>query len=168
MATRYKADVDRYLIWNEPNQKGWLQPQWEKVAASLEPVSPHIYRALVRAAQPAVKAADPGAEIVIGELAPVGNKPISARHADAARCRSCARWAASTTSTRRSRPAAARASRRPRATRSATTRTRRSCAPDSVNPDVDAAQFGDLQRLFTAIDKLRARKRDQQVGKTST
>ena len=33
---------------------------------------------LVRAAQPEVKRADPGAEIVIGELAPVGNRPISA------------------------------------------------------------------------------------------
>ena len=32
-------------------------------------------------------------------------------------------------------------------------------APDRVNPDADAAQFGDLKRLFTAIDKLRARKR---------
>jgi hypothetical protein len=32
-------------------------------------------------------------------------------------------------------------------------------APDRVNPDADAAQFGDLKRLFTAIDKLRSRKR---------
>ena len=45
--------------------------------ATCKPVSPHIYRSLVRAAQPVVKAADPGAEVVIGELAPVGNKPIS-------------------------------------------------------------------------------------------
>ena len=32
-------------------------------------------------------------------------------------------------------------------------------APDAVNKDVDQAQFGDLPRLFTAIDKLRSRKR---------
>ena len=28
VATRYRDRVDRYLLWNEPNQKGWLQPQW--------------------------------------------------------------------------------------------------------------------------------------------
>ena len=42
------------------------------------PVSPHVYRSLVRAAAPAIHAADPGAEVVIGELAPIGNPPISA------------------------------------------------------------------------------------------
>ena len=29
VATRYGTQVDRYLIWNEPNQQGWLQPQWQ-------------------------------------------------------------------------------------------------------------------------------------------
>ena len=55
VATRYKADVDRYLIWNEPNQKGWLQPQWERIKGKFQPVSPHIYRSLVRAAQPVIR-----------------------------------------------------------------------------------------------------------------
>ena len=32
-------------------------------------------------------------------------------------------------------------------------------APDAVNKNVNQAQFGDLKRLFTAIDKLRAHKR---------
>ena len=77
VATRYKADVDRYLLWNEPNQKGWLQPQWERVSGVFQPVAPHIYRTLVNAAQPVIAAADPGAEVVIGELAPIGNRPIS-------------------------------------------------------------------------------------------
>ena len=44
--------VDRYLIWNEPNQQGWLQPQWEcdSRRRNCKPVSPHVYRSLVRAA----------------------------------------------------------------------------------------------------------------------
>ena len=29
VVTRYRDRVDRYLLWNEPNQKGWLQPQWK-------------------------------------------------------------------------------------------------------------------------------------------
>jgi hypothetical protein len=38
-------------------------------------------------------------------------------------------------------------------------------APDKVNRDKDEAQFADLQRLFTALDKLKARKR-LRLGKT--
>ena len=38
--------MDRYLIWNEPNQKGWLQPQWERVSGRYQPVSPHIYNTM--------------------------------------------------------------------------------------------------------------------------
>ena len=71
--------VDRYLIYNEPNQKGWLQPQWSCTAhhRKCTPVSPDTYRDLVRAAVPQVHKADPHSEAVIGELAPVGNRPIS-------------------------------------------------------------------------------------------
>ena len=63
-----RDQVDRYLIWNEPNQQGWLQPQWEcdSRRRNCKPVSPHLYRALVRAAVPQIHAADPGAEIVDG------------------------------------------------------------------------------------------------------
>ena len=50
----------------------------EQAAAPASRSSPHVYRSLVRAAEPAVHAADPGSEVVIGELAPVGNTPISA------------------------------------------------------------------------------------------
>ena len=78
VATRYSAQVDRYLLWNEPNQPGWLQPQSEcKRRRQCTPLAPHIYRSLVNAAVPAIHAADPGSEIVVGELAPVGNPPIS-------------------------------------------------------------------------------------------
>ena len=68
VATRYKEEVDRYLIWNEPNQQGWLQPQWEcnNKRRNCTAVSPHLYRALVRAAEPQVHAADPGSEVVMG------------------------------------------------------------------------------------------------------
>jgi hypothetical protein len=43
------------------------------------PVSPHLYRGLVRAAYPAIKAADPGAQVVIGTLSPRGQRLRSAK-----------------------------------------------------------------------------------------
>ena len=72
VATRFRDSVDTYLIWNEPNIPGWLDPQIECRRGRCERVAPHLYRGLVQAAYPAIKRADPGAEVVMGELAPIG------------------------------------------------------------------------------------------------
>ena len=64
-ATHFGSRVDRYVLWNEPNSGAFLLPQ--KGAASA-----NIYRNLVRAAYPAVKQADSGAQVQIGALAPNG------------------------------------------------------------------------------------------------
>ena len=80
VATRYGDRVDRYLIWNEPNVAGWLEPQQTCVSRRVcVPASPHIYRGLVRAARPAIERADPGAQVLLGELAPRGHSAISTR-----------------------------------------------------------------------------------------
>ena len=129
VATRYKAQVSRYLLWNEPNQKGWLQPQWQKSGKTWTPVSPHIYRGLVNAAVPAVKAADPGSEIVIGELAPVGNRADQRPDADGAAAVPALPRLRRRQVQERSRPGSARASRRRRRRRWATTRIRSSARP---------------------------------------
>ena len=42
------------------------------------PVAPHLYRGLVRAAYPAIKAADPGAEVLIGAMSSRGARPEGA------------------------------------------------------------------------------------------
>jgi hypothetical protein len=60
-ATRFKGRVDRYSIWNEPNHDGWLRPSAE---------APQLYRALYVAGYAAIKQADPGAAVLIGETAP--------------------------------------------------------------------------------------------------
>jgi hypothetical protein len=160
VATRYAAHVDRYLIWNEPNQQGWLQPQWEcdKRRRNCKAVSPHVYRSLVRAATPAIHAADPGSEVVIGELAPIGDPPISAKTpvkplifmrelacVDAryesmhgGRCKGFKSAQADSFGYH------------PHPLLN---------APDKKNPDKDEAQFADLSRLFTVLDRLRAKKR---------
>jgi len=74
VATRYGADVDRYILWNEPNLPSWLQPQAACARRRCTPVAPHLYRGLVRAAYPAVKAADPGAEVLIGAMSSRGQR----------------------------------------------------------------------------------------------
>jgi hypothetical protein len=62
-AERYAGRVRRYSIWNEPNWPSWLAPQ---------SAAPSIYRRLYRAAFGAIKAVDPSARVLIGELAPMG------------------------------------------------------------------------------------------------
>ena len=80
VAARYGADVDRYIVWNEPNLPSWLQPQASCVRRRCTPVAPHLYRGLVRAARPAIRAADPGAEVLIGTMSSRGQN-LRARNA---------------------------------------------------------------------------------------
>jgi hypothetical protein len=68
VARRYGAVVDHYGVANEPNQGGWLQPQ----SSSRGLVAPHLYRAMVQAAYPRIKAADPGSLALVGNLASSG------------------------------------------------------------------------------------------------
>ncbi len=77
VATRYGGMVDRYIVWNEPNTTLWLQPQSQCVKRRCSPYSPHHYRRIVRAADPAIKRADPGAKLLVGSLAPRGTSGTS-------------------------------------------------------------------------------------------
>jgi hypothetical protein len=58
--------VDIFTIWNEPNHPGFLAPQWTTENGHLVPHSADIYRAMVRAAYPAIKAVAPNARVLIG------------------------------------------------------------------------------------------------------
>jgi hypothetical protein len=73
VARRYGPRVDRYIVWNEPNVALWMQPQSQCSArGTCTPFAPHQYRRIVRAAEPAIRAADPGAQVMLGALAPRG------------------------------------------------------------------------------------------------
>ena len=154
------SQVDRYLIWNEPNQQGWLQPQWQcdKRRRNCTAVSPHVYRSLVRAATPAIHAADPGSEVVMGELAPVGDPPISAntpiKPLIFMREMGCVDAQYRTVRSGRCKGFKA-----PQADSFGYHPHPLLNAPDKPNPDRDEAQFADLSRLFSVLDKLRAKKR---------
>jgi hypothetical protein len=68
--------VDYWSIWNEPNQPGWLTPQWlpdsHQPGGFLE-VAPTLYRGLVDAAWSALQSTGHGFDtILVGETAPKG------------------------------------------------------------------------------------------------
>jgi hypothetical protein len=158
VALRYQGTVSRYLIWNEPNQPGWLQPQNTCVRRICTPVAPHLYRGLVRTSESAIHDVDPSAEVVIGELAPIGGLPRSDRTPIAPipflRTMGCVDALYQRVKTGRCRgfkPAGGDSfGYHPHPQK---------LAPDQPNPDRDEAQFADLGRLFKVLDKLTAHRR---------
>ena len=98
VAARYGAAVDRYIVWNEPNLPAWLLPQAACSHGRCSPVAPHLYRGLVRAARPAIRAADPGAQVLIGAMSSRGQdlraKDVTERPMAFLRALGCvdARW----------------------------------------------------------------------------
>lgn len=63
VAAALRGRVERYAVWNEPNWPSSLRPRGEASAR---------YRWLYRRAFTALRAADPGARILFGNLAPMG------------------------------------------------------------------------------------------------
>lgn len=56
-ATRYRADpaeIIAYEPWNEPNNPGYLMPQWEGVGTTAAPASPTAYAELAAKARDAI------------------------------------------------------------------------------------------------------------------
>jgi polysaccharide biosynthesis protein PslG len=68
VARHFRGRVHWYSLWNEPNLHDFLAPQVVRHKA----VGHKIYARLVAAGYRAVKAADPDAQVLIGESAPSG------------------------------------------------------------------------------------------------
>jgi hypothetical protein len=67
--------VHSWSVWNEPNQPGWLSPQWRTVGGQRVMDSPRLYREYVDAGFAALDASghSPSSDtVLIGELAPEG------------------------------------------------------------------------------------------------
>jgi len=66
--------VDYWSIWNEPNQPGWLAPQWRRFDGKNVMNSPRLYRAYAEVAYFALYFTGHKADtILFGELAPEGS-----------------------------------------------------------------------------------------------
>jgi hypothetical protein len=71
--------VDSYILWNEPNVALWMQPQSQCSAVGpLHAVRPHHYRPHRASRRAALRAADPGAKVMLGALAPRGTSGSAA------------------------------------------------------------------------------------------
>jgi hypothetical protein len=153
VARRYGPHVDEYVIWNEPNHELWLQPQNSCTSRGCTPYAPHLYRRIVRAADPAIRAADPGARVMMGALAPRGT---SARSRNA-RLRPLAFLRALgcvDSRYRRTRTGACRGFQPPSAYGFAYHPHGLKLAPSARSSHPDEAQLGDLSRLVSALDRV--------------
>lgn len=72
-AAHFAGRVHRYILWNEPNLAYFLAPQSSCSRRACTPVAPHLYRDLVNAAAPAIRAVDSSDQVLIGALAPSGS-----------------------------------------------------------------------------------------------
>jgi hypothetical protein len=63
-----------WTVWNEPNHKGFIQPQWRRDGARLVPNGPYLYRRLVDAAYPAIKGLQPDSTVLVGGTSSMGNQ----------------------------------------------------------------------------------------------
>ena len=66
--------VRAFTLWNEPNLPDFLGPQWRDPQAREVPLSPHLYRRMIEAAYPAVKAVQPDSLVLVGGLAAYGHR----------------------------------------------------------------------------------------------
>ncbi|MGH8733824.1 MAG: hypothetical protein ACREVB_09100, partial [Burkholderiales bacterium] len=68
--------VNFWSLWNEPNQAGWLSPQWERRGSSLVATSPVLFRRLHQAGYRGLLASghNAGSDVILlGETAPLGS-----------------------------------------------------------------------------------------------
>lgn len=155
VASRYGRYVDRYSIWNEPNL--YLAPMYRCKRRHghryCRPEAPHAYRRLVIHAGHAIRRVDRGAEIAIGELAPIGGP---GRIAPLAFLRE---MACVTPSYRPRRTGPCRHFRAPRADALAYHPHSRRWPPDRSTGRSDDARFGDLTKLIATVDALTRRGR---------
>jgi hypothetical protein len=154
VAKRYGSQVDTYILWNEPNHVDWLQDQGTcKKKHKCVEHSPHLYRRLVNAAEPKVRAADPGSTILIGALAPSGTaltaRNKSMRPLQFLRAFGCVNkkyQRIRTGECKNFKPATADGfAYHPHGIR---------LAPNKRSPNHDDAQMADLSRLTGALDKI--------------
>ncbi|MGH2943497.1 MAG: hypothetical protein ACRDLN_12070, partial [Solirubrobacteraceae bacterium] len=75
--------VGLWSIWNEPNQPGWLTPQWEKRDGQTVPAAPALFRELYQAGIQGLERSGHGLNtdgVLLGETAPLGSEKQGPRN----------------------------------------------------------------------------------------
>ena len=153
VAERYGDRVNRYIIWNEPNLSTWLRPQTSCSRSGCTSVAPHLYRALVRAAFPQVRAGDPGAQVLIGTMSSRGStlNAENSTHRPLAFLRA---FACVNTSYKRIRTGRCKGFKPAQGDGFAFHPHGVLTAPDRAFPNPDDVSLASLGRLESALDKL--------------
>jgi hypothetical protein len=71
-----------WSLWNEPNQAGWLTPQWERRGSQMVPASPALYRKLYQYGYKGLVGTGHRVDndiILMGETAPLGSDQQTAK-----------------------------------------------------------------------------------------
>jgi len=74
--------VSFWSLWNEPNQAGWLSPQWDRVDGKRIPVAPQLFRKLHQFGYKGLAASGHSVNtdtILLAETAPAGNHKKTAK-----------------------------------------------------------------------------------------
>lgn len=74
--------VSFWSLWNEPNQAGWLSPQWDKVKGKRILVSPMLYRKLYQQGYKGLLKTGHGIgtdTVLLGETAPLGSTKTTSK-----------------------------------------------------------------------------------------
>jgi hypothetical protein len=160
VATRYRNQVNRYLLGNEGNEKVFIAPQTECKPVGrrtlCERTAANLYRDYVNVGVPAIKRADPGSQVIIGELAPIGAIGKTAGNLAplafirAMWCRDD-RW-------RRIRVGACRRFKAPTGDGFGYHPYQVRSRPRQRQPNPNLAKLGDLKRLFRVLDRASRRK----------
>lgn len=75
--------VSLWSIWNEPNQPGWLTPQFERRDGQIVPAAPALYRKLYQAGVQGLERSEHNLTadgIFVGETAPLGSSRTGPRN----------------------------------------------------------------------------------------
>lgn len=73
---RMLPTVEDFQVWNEPNLRTHLEPQWTKIGEHrYVPASPAIYRRMLNAAYRRIKAVQPRGTVLAAGTAPYGDPP---------------------------------------------------------------------------------------------
>lgn len=172
IAKNVGPNVGRYIVWNEPNQNYWLQPQYSCVSkkGAIPPVkctsvAPHLYNALARAGYDAIHKNDPGARVAIGATSSTGLKITAGANSTTAPLAFLRTMSCVTSKYKPIRTGACKGFKAATGDALAYHPHSTSLSPGQADTkNTNDARMADLPRLLKVIDKLTAKKRLKVAG----